>query len=389
VDVDELLTAAVNEAGVDNFGPERDAMLEGLSILVDSVNREAKLSAEGEAMFAATIHSLLTRRLGIEDWHARHPEIGEEEIESILFGIGLPRTGSTALSHLLALDRNVRPLRQWEVIAPTPPPDLATEDTDPRVLAVLAAIENPPEIPVEMRALLPISPDGPAECLDLMSITFRCVALDAMAKTPSYSEWLRHECDFEPAYRFHRRVLKLLQWHRPPSRWRVKSPAHTLSVDALDAVYPQARFVMTHRNAVAVIASVASVEMIIGGMTMGNPDREYIGRNSTDVWDTALRRLLAFRDRVGDDRFYDITFDEMESEPLAAIEGLYAWLGEDLTAETRTAMEAWVERNRTERAQIGSHRYQAEDFGLDREQLRERFAYYEARFPNLRISGSL
>jgi len=162
VDVDELLTAAVNEAGVDNFGPERDAMLEGLSILVDSVNREAKLSAEGEAMFAATIHSLLTRRLGIEDWHARHPEIGEEEIESILFGIGLPRTGSTALSHLLALDRNVRPLRQWEVMAPTPPPDLATEDTDPRVLAVLAAIENPPEIPVEMRALLPISPDGPA-----------------------------------------------------------------------------------------------------------------------------------------------------------------------------------------------------------------------------------
>ena len=52
-------------------------------------------------------------------------------------------------------------------------------------------------------------------------------------------------------------------------------------------------------------------------------------------------------------------------------------------------MEAWVERNRTERAQIGSHRYQAVDFGLDREQLRERFAYYEARFPNLRISGSL
>src|SRR5207253_3526204 len=129
------LTAAVNEAGVDNFGPERDAMLEGLSILVDSGNREAKLSAEGEAMFAATIHSLLTRRLGIEDWHARHPEIGEEEIESILFGIGLPGPGSPPPGHLPALARTFRPLRQRGVLGPTPPPAPPPGEPAPRGLA--------------------------------------------------------------------------------------------------------------------------------------------------------------------------------------------------------------------------------------------------------------
>jgi hypothetical protein len=221
-------------------------------------------------------------------------------------------------------------------------------------------------------------------------MAFRCIALDSIAKTPSYSHWLRHDCDFEPAYRFHLRVLKLLQWRRPPSRWRVKSPAHSLSVDALDAVYPDARFVMTHRDAADVIASVASVETTIARMTVGDPDAQYFGRNSTEVWDTALRRLIAFRDRVGDDRFYDVTFEAMESEPLSAVEGLYDWLGEELTAETRAAMEAWLRRNAEERAQVGAHRYDAAEFGLDREELRERFAYYEERFPTIvRTSGPL
>ena len=38
--------------------------------------------------------------------------------------------------------------------------------------------------------MLPTSADGPAECLDLMSMTFRCMALDVMAKTPQYGQWL-------------------------------------------------------------------------------------------------------------------------------------------------------------------------------------------------------
>ena len=82
--------------------------------------------------------------------------------------------------------------------------------------------------------MLPTSADGPAECLDLMSMTFRCMALDVMAKTPQYGAVAVIDCDFEPAYRYHRRVLKLLQWHRPPSRWRIKTPAHLLSIEALE-----------------------------------------------------------------------------------------------------------------------------------------------------------
>ena len=44
------------------------------------------------------------QRLQIEDWYRRHPEIDDEPIDAPLIGLGLPRTGSTALSCLLGED---------------------------------------------------------------------------------------------------------------------------------------------------------------------------------------------------------------------------------------------------------------------------------------------
>ena len=384
MDANQLLATAIADTGKDQFGPEQAAMVEALAVLVESVNEDRDLTPQGEANIAAAIGSLLKRRLEIEDWYARCPEIEDQEIESILVGVGLPRTGSTALSYLLANDANRRSLRQWEVSAPTPPPDLATEASDPRLLAMKRAMSETANLPSELRSMLPTSPDGPAECLDLMAMTFRSLVLDVMAKTPAYGRWLVQDCDFQPAYRYHRRVLKLLQWRRPPSRWRVKTPAHLLSIEALGSVYPDARFVMTHRAVSRVIPSVASVEAAVIRMVSGNPDLVYLGRHAEETWDVALHRFIAFRDRVGDDRFYDIAFDDMQSDPMAAMEGLYHWLGEELTTETRAAMHGWLRANEEERQQAGQHRYQAAEFGLDLGELEERFRYYESRFPMAR-----
>ena len=117
----------------------------------------------------------------------------------MLIGLGLPRTGSTALSYLLAQDRNVRSLRQWEANQPTPPPDTRRPRTPIRASWPRSARSADAErVPSELQSMLPSSPDGPAECLDLLSMTFRCMALDVMAKTPSYAHWLYTECDFEP-----------------------------------------------------------------------------------------------------------------------------------------------------------------------------------------------
>ena len=72
------------------------------------------------------IVSNLVNRLQIEQWYGRHPEIDDQEIVAPLFGLGLPRTGSTALSFLLAQDPARRvPARMGS--GPTVP---ATRDGD-------------------------------------------------------------------------------------------------------------------------------------------------------------------------------------------------------------------------------------------------------------------
>jgi hypothetical protein len=110
--VDELLAAATDETGLADFGD--DSFREGLERLVESVTAESTLNEMGEVVLPMLIGRLLRSRLEVEGWYRRHPEIADEPIAAPLIGLGLPRTGSTALSFLLAEDPNARSLRLWE-----------------------------------------------------------------------------------------------------------------------------------------------------------------------------------------------------------------------------------------------------------------------------------
>src|SRR6185369_5970439 len=118
--IDDLLQAAATQTGLDDFG--EDSFREGLEILLSSLCDEARLNAKGEAFIYNRITGYLGQRLQVEDWYRRHPEIDEVPLKAPLIGLGLPRTGSTALSLLLAQDPGVRYLRQWESTQPCPPP---------------------------------------------------------------------------------------------------------------------------------------------------------------------------------------------------------------------------------------------------------------------------
>ena len=60
-------------------------------------------------------------------------------------------------------------------------------------------------------------------------------------------------------YTFHRRVLKLLQWHCPPILWHLKTPVHMFALDALVEAYPNAKFLWSHRDPAKVMGSVCSL----------------------------------------------------------------------------------------------------------------------------------
>ncbi len=126
---DELEDGARAATGLDDFGSAY--YREGLERTVEALNTEADLSEMGRVIQHATISNALIQRLKIEDTYKQHPEIDDEVIGGPVFVIGLPRTGTTALSQLVAADPQFRSLRMWESQAPTPPPEAATQHTDP------------------------------------------------------------------------------------------------------------------------------------------------------------------------------------------------------------------------------------------------------------------
>lgn len=103
---DELEDGARAAAGLDDFGSPY--YREGLERTVDALNTEAGLNEVGQVIQHATISNALIQRLKIEDTYKHHPEIEDEVIEGPVFVIGLPRTGTTALSQLVGADPQFR-----------------------------------------------------------------------------------------------------------------------------------------------------------------------------------------------------------------------------------------------------------------------------------------
>jgi hypothetical protein len=225
--------------------------------------------------------------------------------------------------------------------------------------------------------MLPSSATGPQECLLIMALEFRSQVFEGMALIPTYTRYLL-SCDMEPAYRYHQRVLRLLQWHCPPTRWWLKTPSHMSSIDALDAVYPDARFVMTHRDIGAVLPSVCAVKDALSTPVTERVDRLALGRHEVELWQESLRRLIEFRDAGNDHRFYDVKFADVQRDPVAAMERLYAEMGDEFTDDTRTRMAEWWAAESADRRQ--GARPDAAAFGLDPTTLREQFAFYHDRF---------
>lgn len=371
---DELIADARAATGLDDFG--NDSFREGLELLVRSLRDEARLNDRGRTTLRQVIVGLLAQRLQVEDWYRRHPEIDDEPINAPLIGIGLPRTGSTALSSLLAADPNARSLRTWEATEPCPPPS-TVEGADPRIERAEAEVVQRMRESPRRAALVPASPTGPTECQMLMALDFKAHIFQAFARIPSYSKWLRTDADLVSTYEYERRVLKLLQWGSPAKPWRLKCPAHLLFLEELDRVFPDARFVMTHRDPTEVMVSAADLYAEIAGRYTDDLDQHYLGALNVEHWTVGMERVLAFRDDVADDKFFDIDFRTMQRDPIGEVRKLYAWLDEPVTEKFEAEMQAWWRENAESRA-ANVHPDPA-TFGLDLDEVRPLFADYTAR----------
>jgi hypothetical protein len=374
-DPEELLAEAGKETGLDDFGP--DDFREGLAVYCESVDAEAKLNDIGVMAVRGNIVANLANRLRVVDWAAAHPDVADERIAAPLIVIGMFRAGTTFLSNLLDQDRGNRPLLRWESGDSVPPPTPSNFRSGPRVDAVRASADMLEQLNPKMAAIHHEEADGPTECIAVMSQDFKSLSWEAIANVPTYGHWLR-DVDQRSAYEYHRLVLQVLQHGGVHGRWTLKSPHHANALDALTAVYPDARLVLLHRDPVVLCASVCSLIRTLSGTFSDADHRRYIAEHWTAMLETSVSRIDAFRASHPEHPILDVQYADLVQRPVETVAGIYRAAGDDLTEEARVAIESYVAGSRTSR--FGAHVYDLAEFDLNEAEVAERFASYVARY---------
>jgi hypothetical protein len=371
MDPEQLLAEAVAATGLDDFGG--DGFLEGLERNAAAFAK-LPLTPQARAAARAKLVADLANRLRIENWATSHPAATVGRIEGPLLVCGLPRTGTTATVAMLALDPRFRFLRGWEATSPIPPPVAGQEDRDPRARAAREAARS-----YDQAALHLFDPDGPEEDLVMLAGLDMHGLHGAYPMPDDYIDWWLGE-DFVSTYAYHERTLKVLQSQRPPSLWLLKAPPHIFKLEAFAARYPEARFVMTHRDPAKLVASVASLyqDFYQRQCLPGSIDKAWTGRRCLDFWAEGARRGLAARERIGDHRFIDVYNSDLVRDPIGTFEKLYDALGWVIDAELRRRLEAYHRRNA--QGAFGRHLYTPEEYGLSEPAIRAGFRDYVKRF---------
>jgi hypothetical protein len=370
---DGLETEARQRTGLDDFGDP--IYREGLDVLCGAL-AGTELTELGRMVWHGRLLGHLVTRLRVVDWIARHPATLALAVPAPIFVVGLPRTGTTALSHLLAQDPETRSLRVWESAQPVPPPEKRHEHDDPRIAEAEKGLAAMHQFAPELAAMHEDTATDSTENHDVLGMSFRTLHFDGMAWIPRYVEWWL-SCDMLPAYRSMKTVLQLLQSRCGPTRWHLKSPPDSLFLDAVLAVFPDARFVMTHRDPASVLGSVCSIIHAMQSLTGKAGERSAIGRLELDIWVEAMRRLLAVRARIGEARFADVHFHELVADPVGVIGRAYERIGVPFTAEAERRIAAHAAAH--PRGRRGEHRYRLEDWGLERAGVHAAFGFYTER----------
>ena len=380
---DDLQAEAERVTGLSRWGADRTFEV-GLGRLIDAVEAMPFAAALRETVQGQVVR-LLTTRLQLEEDARQHPGILAGEIRRPLIVVGLPRTGTTWLFDLLALDEHSRAPLTWEVDAPCPAPDLATFHTDPRIARSQAGFDAMLRAVPELATMHPFGATLPTECNAILQLHFASSNFWASYAVPDYIRWLT-DAPAAGAMNTHRRVLQQLQWRGPKGRWVLKSPPYLLMLEDLLAAYPDACLVQTHREPAKTVASLANmIRALRRARTPAIPELlepKPIARSVLDHFGAALQRSVASRKNPAvEARFLDIAYRDLVRDPIGTVRRIYDRFRFPWPAAFEDRLQSHIDRPRS--AGHGKHTYDPQEFGVDALGLPDRFPEYRARFGDL------
>ena len=369
LDEEHLHKAAMKETGLTDFGDPYHR--EGLLTLIESAEKDANLHVLGRAIMHGSIVVYLSNRLLLAEARNQTPEVFQRPLIPPIIIVGLPRSGTTLLHRMLALDPAHRGAPSWELTSPLPSgtPDRRRELADKGDRLMQQLYQGRDRIHYSRI-------DEPEECVILQGTTFHSWVFLGLAPVYGYFDWYIAQ-DHLKAYQEYYQLLQVLQAVDPERRLTLKAPAHTTFLPILLHTIPNALIVQTHRDPVPVCSSTCSMIYSLWGMTTASIDIPRMAEMWITLMEKQAATSLTFRE-TNPGVVYDVNYDRFIADPIGTVRGLYDHFGLTWPNRHEEELEAYVRENPQNKH--GVHRYSPEDFGLTNDAIVGRFTEYRRRF---------
>jgi hypothetical protein len=369
IDEAQLHAGAVEASGLTDFGHPH--YLDGLRAFVESAVRDANLNAAGRLNACGLVALFLRNRLLLAEERKRRPEVFERPLVPPIIVFGLPRTGTTLLHRMLALDPAHSAVPLWELLRPIP-----YETPDRRREIALEGDREQEAARRDYDRVHYTRADTPEECVILLATTFCSALFSAFLPVYGYAAW-GLMADKSQVYSEYRDLLQSLQAVRPGLRLVMKTPAHMAALPELVAAIPDAMLVQTHRDPVPACVSAMSNCRALQSPFVEALDVPRMVEEIVHSLATSAERSIAFRrDHPG--RICDVQYDQLAASPIATVRSIYARFNLPWSDEYEERLDAYVRDN--PQTKHGRHTYDATEFGVAEAQIADRFAEYRECF---------
>jgi hypothetical protein len=388
LDADEMLNTARTSTGIDDLGEDDwPGWVETYRRLLDAIDREAQLHLVGRIMTRGEVLRMLQTRLRLQAvWNAE-PTIAHEPIVAPLFVVGPPRTGTTILLELLALDPSLRAPLAWEALHPLPVANDPAADLEARRNLSECEQELWSDVHPEFMTMHELASDLPCECVHFLAYDFSGPHWSMLYDTPTFMGWQleRIEPELERIYRWHRRMLQTFQHGTgrhgsEPRRWLLKSPGHLQTLAQLFAEYPDAKVIHTHRDPRRFIASLVSLLGVLRFTRSDAVDVESLGPLMELTYQMFLEQVIDQRESgaIPNAQIVDTHFLDLMADPVASLRRLYDRLEMEWPSGHDRVVHDYLAAK--PKGKHGAHAYSLADVGLDEASVRATFTRYVAHY---------
>jgi hypothetical protein len=361
---EELVRTAIGSTGgLSDFGDFDGDWRARLDSLVTELEASGKLHSLGRLMTRQELLRGLRTRLLMAHARSENPGIAEERIGAPIVITGPPRSGTSILFELLALDPKARAPLAWEVMHPVP-----FDGADAGARQVMGECEQEfwADVQPEFAAIHELRSDLPVECVTITLPSFTGGHWGMIANMPN---WV---ADYPAAMAYHRALLQTLQHGSPPRNWVLKTPLYLVFIDLLLATYPDAWVVHTHRDPLKTEPSSLSTLATVRWERSDEVELPEAG--AAGLGDMMI--ILAKRREAGElpDRIVDSHFSDLMADPVAAVEELYGQMNRPFLGKHADAIRCYIEAK--PKGKFGVHKYTPEEWGFDPAALRKRMRPY-------------